>query len=187
MDITARERDRRWLPALLLLVAFLAGCGADPTGDDTMVVMFDHLGADAIIVDTEHRISNGGLPRGILWADTAYMYEAEGRMHVRKPSADLFDEYGRVSAHITGAEGDIVLETEYLVVRGDVVLTMPENNRRITTEVLNFDCNSNAIWSESPTTMVEDGVTLQGSGFRADCEMQNLEIENARGTGFRLE
>jgi len=186
MQRTARLRRRR-IPAWPIVAVVLTGCGAVPTGDDSQELMFDYQGADAIIIDTEHRITSGGVPRGILWADTAYMYEAEGRMHVRRPRADIFDEFGRVSAHITGDEGDITLETEYLIVRGNVVLTLPESNRRITTESLNFDCNSDAIWSETPTTMVEDGVVLQGSGFSADCEMQNLDVRDAHGSGFRLE
>lgn len=181
-------RSRFARAAAPLAVAFLAACGAGPTGEDPLWEAFEGLAADYLVISFEHRISQGGLPRGTIWADTAYGYEDGNRLEVRNLRAHVFDELGRLAARITGEEGEITMETEYLIVRRNVQLTMEDGSGRVvTTEELHFDCNSNAIWSDQPTTMVQDGTVLQGSGFRADCELQNLEVRNARGTGFRLE
>lgn len=170
------------------LVSVLVGCSGEPANVSTDLG-FEDMPADHVIHNLQHYMTSGGLRRGVLRGDTAYFYAESSTYRVLNPDVDIYDDQGQISAQLTSREGDLDVNTEVMVVRGDVVLEIREGNRRITTEELHFDCNSmnNRIWSNTATTIVGEDGTMVGSGFTADCQLRDIQIRDARGTGFRIE
>ena len=74
-----------------------------------------------------------------------------------------------------------------MVARGDVVLTIPEGNRRVETQEINYDPNGDRIWSDSLTVMREQGTVSEGMGFSSDLDFRRLQVGpgSIRGTGGR--
>ncbi|MEC7386344.1 MAG: hypothetical protein VYD22_01445, partial [Gemmatimonadota bacterium] len=65
---------------------------------------------------------------------------------------------------------------------GDVLLIVHSDQRRIETQELNYDPESERIWSDSATvqTMVDGSIT-RGSAFESDMEFRNVRIASIRG------
>ena len=68
--------------------------------------------------------------------------------------------------------------------RGSVVLVTQGANgkRRLTTEELHFEPNSDQVWSPVPFVLVENGQTQRGKSFRSDTRFRNFSIQGGQGT-----
>ena len=64
-----------------------------------------------------------------------------------------------------------------------VLVTQGANGkRRLTTEELHFEPNSDQVWSPVPFVLVEDGQTSSGKSFRSDSRFRNLTVQGMQGT-----
>lgn len=148
------------------------------------------MDADQIIFNMEQYITEAGIRRAVLRGDTAFVYEDSMKAHIRNVRLTIFDTKGAESAHLTSREGDFSNNSQAMVARGNVVLTVRgEPERIVETEELHYDPNTHRIWSDVATTMREAGSIWHGTGFDADDKFVNVKILNARseGGGLRLQ
>ncbi|HEX7051303.1 MAG TPA: LPS export ABC transporter periplasmic protein LptC [Longimicrobiales bacterium] len=173
---------RRARAALLAVWAacLLAACGGSDQG---AVVGEEYLDmrADRIMTGVEYHLTGDGIRRARLLADTAYTYEDSAHAEFRGVHLTLFEESGAVAAVLTAAKGDVNTRTNDMTARGNVVLVTHDGNRRVETEVLHYSPGRNRIWSDTTTTLTENGRTLRGSGFTADGQLRNIELREPRG------
>ena len=71
---------------------------------------------------------------------------------------------------------------DWMTAWGDVLLIVHSDQRRIETQELNYDPESERIWRDSATvqTMVDGSIT-RGSAFESDMEFRNVRIASIRG------
>jgi LPS export ABC transporter protein LptC len=136
--------------------------------------------ADQVMFGVQQYLTTDGVRRGVLNADTAYVYEDSARVDLRKVHVNMYNETGKQAADLTSKTGTLDTRTQAMIARGSVVLNTSDG-RRITTEELHYDPNAHKVWSTVSTTMVENGSPLTGDGFTADDQMRNFQIIRPRG------
>ena len=122
-------------------------------------------------------ILEGRLPE--LMADTAYFFDDNTRVELRKVEATFYTTSGARDAYLTSRRGTYNSRTGTMTARGDVVV-ITEEGRRLTTPELKYDQQMNEIASDSAFVLTEPGRRLEGIGFRSDPNMQNVQILRTR-------
>lgn len=180
----ARSRSRSL--ALLLGLAGVAACG--PNGTGPVAEDVPDLPADQVIERLTLHITVDGVREALLLADSAYEYRDSTDLELRRVDLRVFGESGQERAHLTSRSGVLDTRTQGMTAIGDVRVTTRENARVITTEELHYDPEGDRIWSDVPTTIVENGVTTHGrEGFEADGQLRNIRIRDASARGLRVE
>ena len=147
----------------------LGACG---DGETTPVISPELLetGAEIAEFDAEHFVTVEGVVQGEWYADTAFFYRDSTVVHLRNLVLVLFDEFGAQRARVVAERGRMDIMTEGLTAQGNVVLTVQEGNRRVESQELNYEPNGDRIWSDSLTTLYEQGVVSEGLGFTSDLD-----------------
>jgi LPS export ABC transporter protein LptC len=169
------------LPGALLAAAplLLTGCssGIEPTAE----VQSD-MQADQIMVHVKQWLTKDGVRAALVQADTAFVYQDSSMVHAKGVHVIMYDEQGNVNGDLTSQTGDINMRTEAMIAWGNVVLVNQQTNRRIETEELHYDPQSDRIWSDVATTMTENGTVVHGTGFNSDTQFTKVHVQNPRGT-----
>ena len=174
----------------LVLVLFLgfsgAGCGEENVAPLAAPELLE-TGADHVMFLLVQQVSINGIREGRVEADTAYAFSDSTLYSLRNPVLILYNEMGIERARVVSKRGRFNYATKELVAQCDVVLTIPEGNKRVETEELNYDPSGDRIWSDSLTVMREEGTVSRGMGFSSDLDFRRLEVGpgSIRGTGAR--
>lgn len=183
MTIRARSvRTARALALPLLLAALPVACRGETTSPGTAGNVAE-LPADQIVYGLEHNMTADGVRRAHLVGDTAYMHEQGSRIDIVGVHLDMYDNNGRPSAVLTSKTGEYDTRAGQLVARGNVVLVTEaeQGNRRLETEELFYNVQSDQLWSDQPFVMTENGRTTRGTSFRSDGRFQNVTVQQPRG------
>ena len=176
------------LSSLLCLILGLAGFGCSE--ENTTPLATPELletGADHVMFRLVQQVSVSGIREGRVEADTAFAYPDSSLYSLRNPTLVLYNEQGLERARVIAKRGRFNYATKEMVARGDVILTIPEGNKRVETQELNYDPNGDRIWSDSLTVMREEGMVSEGMGFSSDLDFRRLQVGpgSIRGTGGR--
>lgn len=167
----------RWILAVAALAAF-AACD-DNRATPVMQIATIADSADQIMFGTSFNLTDRGLSRAELMADTAYFFDDNTRVELRKVEATFYTTSGARDAYLTSRRGTYNSRTGTMTARGDVVV-ITEEGRRLTTPELKYDQQMNEIASDSAFVLTEPGRRLEGIGFRSDPNMQNVQILRTR-------
>jgi len=162
------------LLAIILSGAVMTACDDNtaipPVGRPSMADS-----ADQVMYGTRFNLTDEGLSRAELMADTAYFFDDNTRVELRTIEATFFTTSGARDAYLTSKRGTYNSRGGTMVARGDVVV-ITEEGRRLTTPELRYDQAMNEIASDSAFVLTEPGRRLEGIGFRSDPNMQNVQI-----------
>lgn len=174
------RRLRRLAPMLL---PALAACEVDaPVATVSDPDRF--LEADAIVMGGVTTISNAdGIRTARLQFDTAYQWNDSTHQALRGVNLIVFNDDGSERATVTSLRGTFEPLAERLTARGEVVLVVPFQDRRLETEELHYDPELNQLWSDSAFVMNEEGGQREGSSFRSDLEFRDFVVQGSAGTG----
>jgi LPS export ABC transporter protein LptC len=166
--------------ALAVLAAACDGATTPGAGD------LGEMPADQIAIDVRHVMTEEGVRKAVLHADTAYLYQGTSEADMTGVRLRFFDEAGREAGELTSRTGNFDMRGNRMVARGDVVLVIRDERgepRRIETEELHYDIPADRIWSDVETSMYHQGRTLRGTSFESDIQFQNVRIREARTEG----
>jgi LPS export ABC transporter protein LptC len=164
---------------LVVLLGSLTAC-AEPADDPVASQQAQAQRADQVMYGVKQHISSAGIRRGLLNADTAFVFEDSGRVEIRKVKLEMYNEAGGRAADLTSRAGTLDTRTQGMIARGSVVL-QTSDGKRIETEELHYDPNAHRVWSTVKTTMIANGAPLTGDGFSADDQMRNIQVTRPRG------
>ena len=176
-----RHRARRHLGRALLvaLVAAAANAfqrdGAQPpvTGAPSPADT-----ADQTMFKVRTLLTDQGLMRAELLADTAFAFEEGTRFEMRGVHTTFFTKNGAKDAVLTSKQGTYNTRLGNMQARGNVVV-VSEDGRRLTTPELRYDQAKNEIASDSAFVATDPQRRLEGIGFRSDPNMNNVRCLNA--------
>ena len=138
--------------------------------------------ADQVIFGLRTTLTNQGVSRAQLHADTAYAFDDNTRYELENVHTTFYTTAGAKDGVLTSRHGTYNSRSSRMVARQDVVV-VSEDGRRLTTEELIYNQQKNEISSDSAFVMTEPNRRLEGIGFRSDPNMQNIQIlKGARGT-----
>lgn len=164
--------------AVVALVALgcTIGCGRT-AGPPTTVVAADS--ADQVLFGLRHNLTIDGVLRVRLEADTAYFYEPSQTAELFGVKVEFLSPEGKLTTTLTSRDGTYFWRTGDMESRGAVLAVTPDG-KRLKTEILNYRRGRHQI--SGPEAFVFDGPGrhLEGDGFTADPEFNNVEATGAR-------
>jgi LPS export ABC transporter protein LptC len=131
--------------------------------------------ADQVMYPARFNLTDQGLQRAHVDADTAYFFDDNNRMELHGVHATFYTVTGAKDAVLTSRHGTTNTRTNNMIARKDVVV-VSEDGRRLTTPELMYNQQKNEISSDSAFVMTEPNRRLEGVGFRSDPNMKNIQI-----------
>jgi LPS export ABC transporter protein LptC len=139
--------------------------------------------ADQVMYGARFNLTDQGLQRAQLHADTAYFFDDNTRIELQNVHTTFFTTTGARDAVLTSQRGTYNSRNSNMIARKNVVV-VSEDGRRLTTPELIYNQQRNEISSDSAFVMTEPNRRLEGIGFRSDPNMNNLRIlKGASGIG----
>lgn len=175
--MTARRQDGR-TAIVLIALAMCAAC--QDKGVTPPVTQTAADSADQILFGLFHYVTEDGVKRSLVEADTAYLYDATQTAELKKVKVTFYDENGAVSSVLTANEGTYFQQTGGMTARGNVIGTSPDG-RTLRTTVLTYEPNSRKVSTDQPFTFLRNGNTLEGDGFTSDVNFSNIVVTRPRG------
>ncbi len=166
----------RYLAAILAAAA-ITGCNTKkqpPVSGHS--VLADS--ADQVMWGARFNLTDRGLQRAELFADTAFFFNDNTRVELQHVTTTFYTTAGAKSAVLTSRNGTYTSRNGGMVARKDVVV-VSEDGRRLTTQELAYDQIKNEISSDSAFVLTEPNRTLQGIGFRSDPSLNNVRVLSA--------
>lgn len=166
-----------------LVAALATGCsGSDePAGTDGEPSVFAS-GADQVMFGVEQYITRDGIRRGVLRADTAYIYDDASRIEMRRLEISFFDDAGADMGRLTGRRGEYLLSAGNMTVHGDVELNGRFQSAApsvLETDSLAYDAAADELTTDAAWTLTHpDGTVEQGTGLVTDPAMENIRRRN---------
>jgi LPS export ABC transporter protein LptC len=137
--------------------------------------------ADQTMFGVRLILADAGVQRALLQADTAFTYEDNSRTELRNVRSTFFTETGVKDGTLTSREGTYGVRTGTMEARGNVVV-ISEDGRRLEPPQLRYDPGRNEISSDSAFVLTEPTQRIEGVGFVADPNLNNVRIL-ARASG----
>jgi LPS export ABC transporter protein LptC len=161
-----------WVAAVLAVLA-VAGC---KTGKTPPVAARDPLAdsADQVFYHAKSRLTDHGVMKSELHADTGYFFDDNTRIEMRVDTTYFFTATGAPNAVLTSREGTYNTRTGNMEARGNVIVTGVDG-RRLTTAQLRYAQAQNQISSDSAFVLTDTTHRqTTGVGFTSDPDMNNV-------------
>jgi LPS export ABC transporter protein LptC len=139
--------------------------------------------AEQVLVDVRARLTDHGVQRGEMFADTAYVFDDQTRFELRKVRATFNTSTGVKDGVMSADRGRYSLRDQTLEGFGNVVIVTTEG-RRLTSPHIKYMQSVNQVSSDTNFTLVEPGRSVSGIGFTADPQLNRISIlRNLGGEG----
>lgn len=174
----------RWLVASCVFVFALAGAGCRKTTQPP-VVGGPSLGdsAEQILFDVHSMLTDHGVKRGDMYADTVYVFNDQTRFVMRQVRATFNTSIGAQNGTLRGDRGTYDLRAQVLEGFGNVVVTGSEG-RRLLSNHLKYSQASNMISSDSAFTFYRGKDVQRGIGFVSDPNITRFQcMRNCQVSG----
>lgn len=176
---------------MALVTAAAAGACTSPAdqpseGGEDLAILDS---ADQVAFGFRTLVTDGGLLRAEVFADTALFLDQNTRVSLRNVRGDFFGATGSKEATLTARLGSMNTRAQVLEAWGQVVITSVDG-RVLKTPMIRFIQSQNLVSSDSAFVMTEPGEKeIRGIGFRTDPSLnavQVLQVQRARGGSVRI-
>ncbi len=175
------------LAFMALLASACMDSGETPTRRGATDILLDS--ADHVAFGFRTNITDGGLLRAEVFADTALFSDQNTRASLRQVNGDFYSATGSKEATMVARIANFDTRTQNLDAWGDVVITSVDG-RVLRTPQIRYDRRLNEITSDSSFVLTEPGnKEMRGVGFRADPNLTVVRVtrlEEGRGGTINL-
>jgi LPS export ABC transporter protein LptC len=168
----------RRLLIVISATAALASCEDSGVRPTTTVQATDS--ADQVLEGFSHYVTNEGVRRSRVEADTAFYYEPTQITELHKVKVVFFDLKGTEGSTLTAQRGTYRWQDGSMEATGNVVVVSPDG-RRLATESLRYDNATNQIMTDKQFTFDKGEEHLEGNSFRSDPDFKNVVTDRPRG------
>lgn len=169
----------------LAVIGVVASAGCSQKGSKPPVSTVASLAdsAEQVMQNVRYVLTSGGVQRGELFADSAYVFDDNTRYVLKNVRTTFNTVEGVKNGTMKADRGKYNLRQQVLEGFGNVVITNTEG-RKLTSPYVKYNQAMNEVSSDTTFTMVEPGRTLSGIGFKADPQLQHVNVLRApRGQG----
>ena len=169
---------------ILALSGGLAACQS-PRPEAVVDPELESIEADYIIFGNTHYLTREGIREALVVADTAYFFNDSTVVLLRGDVmlTAYHEDLGTEKAVVTSERGRLNTNDNSMVARGNATLLIADGGRRIESAELNYHPARDRIWSDSATVMYQGQSIVEGSGFDADLNFDQVLVRNARTRG----
>jgi len=162
---------------VVLLAACAAAAASCKSGTQPPVARTNPLAdsADQVMFGVRTYITDQGIKRAEMHADTGFFFDGNSRIEVRNERTLFFTGTGQQSAVLTSLEGTYSTQRNTMEARKNV-LVVTEDGKRLVTSQLAYNQVTNLISSDSPFVLTQPDRRVEGVGFVSDPALANLKI-----------
>jgi LPS export ABC transporter protein LptC len=174
--------QRYVVPWYIVLGGVLGGCdsGIKPTATTTAADS-----ADQVLINMSHYVTNAGIQRTHVRADTAFFYSPSQTAELRNVHITFYDQRGAETSTLTSHEGTYRWRTGDMEARGNVVVVRTDG-ATLRTEVLRYSQTKNEVTSDKPFVFDEPTRHIEGEGFTSDPDFKVVTAIKPKGTGGKF-
>jgi LPS export ABC transporter protein LptC len=167
----------KWMLAVWVGVIAFSGCrkSAQPpiVGGPSLADS-----AEQVLFDVHSMLTDHGVKRGDMYADTVYVFNDQTRFVMRRVRATFNTTLGAPNGSLRGDRGMYDLRAQTLEGYGNVVVTGSEG-RKLTSNHLKYTQTTNMISSDSAFTFYSGKDVQQGIGFVSDPNISRFQCMRA--------
>ena len=178
-DTTA---PRRLLVTLLLDAVLISAC---ETGIKPTATIAATDSADQVLINMSHYVTDGGIQRAHVRADTAYFFSPMQTAELRNVHITFYDTQGAETSTLTSREGTYRWRSGDMEARINVVVVR-KDGATLRTEVLRYNQAKNQVSSDRPFVFDEPGRHIEGEGFTSDPDFKVVTAIRPKGTGGKF-
>jgi len=138
--------------------------------------------ADQMLINMTHYVTNAGVQRARVRADTAYFFNQTQTAELRTVHVTFYDAQGNETSTMTSREGTFHWRTGDMEGRGNVVVIGKSDGRTLRTEVMRYSQARNQVTSDKPFVFDGPGKHMIGQGFTSDPDFRNVVAIRPSGT-----
>src|SRR2546422_7387626 len=136
---------KRSTALLALLVIASASC---KSGTPVTAAQAALDSADQVLLGMSHYVTEVGILRARVRADTAYFYSNTQQAELRNVHVTFYDATGRATSTLTAREGTDHWRTEDMEARSNVVVVRDKDGATMRTEVMYYNRARNEVSSD---------------------------------------
>jgi LPS export ABC transporter protein LptC len=178
--VISRIWSRRMMLSALSACSALSALACEDTGVRPTTTVQAADSADQVLEGFSHYVTNEGILRSRVEADTAFFYEPTQITELHNVKVVFFDIKGAESSTLTAKRGIYRWQDGSMESSGSVVVVSPDG-RRLATDVLRYENATNLIVTDRPFTFDRGEEHLEGNSFRSDPDFRNVVTDRPRG------
>ncbi|HEY0930233.1 MAG TPA: LPS export ABC transporter periplasmic protein LptC [Gemmatimonas sp.] len=159
--------------ALVLVGAACPRAGKKPAKPVAVAKSVLPDSADQIGFGTRLVLTDKGVNKGELLADTSFTYDDGTRLEMRRVNLTFYNSLGLKDGVMTSRAGTYNMRLSRIEARGDVVVVR-EDGKRLTSQQLVFDQVRNQFFTDSAFVLNEPNKVFTGVGFESDPKLTNF-------------
>jgi LPS export ABC transporter protein LptC len=184
MKAELRKYDfARRLCVTILFTACLTSCKPSTPVTATQAVLDS---ADQVLIGMTHYLTDAGVLRARVRADTTYLFSNTQRAELRNLHVTFYDATGRATSTLTAREGTQHWRTDDMEARGNVVVVRDKDGGTMRTAVMYYSRVKNEVSSNTPFVFDAPDRHMQGDAFTSDPEFKKITAKRPSGTGGQL-
>ena len=168
----------RYLTAIVAACAIASAACQDQGATPPVAAKASADTADQTLFGIRLVLSDHGIQRALMQADTAFTYEDNTRTELRVVRSTFYTETGVKNGNLTSRQGTYNVRSGNMEARGTVVV-ISEDGRKLETPQLRYDPGRNEISSDSAFVMTTPTDVVTGIGFTADPNLNTVKIHAA--------
>src|ERR1700752_536462 len=139
--------------------------------------------ADQVLIGMSHYVTDAGVLRARVRADTAFFFSGTQRAELRNVHVTFYDAAGQATSTLTSREGTQHWRSGDMEARGNVVVVRNKDGGTMRTEVMNYSQIRNEVSSDRDFVFDAPDRHVQGKGFLSDPEFKKITAKSPTGTG----
>ena len=163
---------------------FLAACGGAERNVAAAGIAADS--ADQTMWGLTQYLTKDGVNQAFLQADTAFVYEASGRVDLKHIKVTFYTAQGEPESVLTGKEGTYWTRTNQMSARGSVLVVRTADQARLRTEFLEYDPVKSEVRTDQPFVADKGEQHFEGVGFVCDPGFTNCTSQQTKGNAGHL-
>lgn len=168
------------LALALVSVAALAGTACRKSAQPPVSTNATADSADQVMVEVRSLLTNAGVQRGELFADTAYVFDDNSRFEFRNVRTIFNTSTGVQDGTMKARRGLYDIRNGILEGFGDVEI-VTNDGKRVTSPHLRYDQGRNLVTSDSAYTLREGSSVQRGVGFETDPQLNRFQCKASCG------
>ena len=159
--------------------------GACDTGIKPTATIAAPDSADQVLVSMSHYVTEAGIQRSQVRADTAYFYTPAQRAELRNVHITFYDPRGAPTSTLTSRQGTYHWRSGDMEARGNVVVVRTDG-ATLRTEVIRYSQARNQVSSDLAFVFDEPTRHIKGKGFTADPDFKVVTANRVSGEGGKF-